>query len=242
MTQLFTEQTYSNLEASEIHVWSASLDVPVLRFWRVLSPDEKIRAEQYRFPDDVRSFIVRRGILRMLLGRYLNLAPGQIRLNYGKNGKPWVNEPSMRRKIHFNLSHSEGLALYVFTFDDEIGVDIECVKDIPGIDQIAELYFTSGERQDLSSLPESEKKEEFFNIWTRKEAVLKAVGDGLSGPAEEFEVLMAPAGSERLLGTAGTPVPASWWSIYDLKPGPGYSAAFAMKKPPGRVICWEWTD
>jgi len=140
------------------------------------------------------------------------------------------------------LSQSDGLALYAFTRDREIGVDIEHIRDISEMEQIAEQFFSARENAVFRTLPKSKKKEAFFNCWTRKEAFIKAIGEGLSWPLDSFDVSLIPGEPARLLKIEGDSKAASRWSIQDLKPAFGFAAAFAVKGRSGRVHCWQWSD
>jgi 4'-phosphopantetheinyl transferase len=230
------------LATDEIHIWCASLDQPVSRFQRLLSMDEIMRAEQYHFEEDRKRFIICRGILRTILGYYLDVEPGRFQFCYGKNKKPALSDIFVKGEIRFNLSHSEGLALYAFTRDREIGVDIEHIRDIPEIEKIAERFFSERENAVIRVLPKSKKKEAFFNCWTRKEAFIKATGDGLSWPLDRFDVSLVPGEPARLQRIEGDSRAASQWYIEDLKPAPGFAAACAVKGRIGRVRCWQWSD
>ena len=126
------------LAADEIHVWWASLAQPASRFQRLLSAEERMKAERFHFEKDRECFIVRRGILRTLLSDYLGVEPGYLQFRYEKNEKPVLTDAFGLEKIHFNLSHSEGLALYAFTHDHEIGLDIEYIRDISEMEQIVD--------------------------------------------------------------------------------------------------------
>jgi 4'-phosphopantetheinyl transferase len=230
------------LVGDEIHVWCASLDRPVSGFQRLLSEDERTRAERYHFEEDRRRFIVRRGILRTLLSGYLGIEPYQVKFCYGKNGKPGVPDIFGKTKVQFNLSRSEGLVLYAFTRNHEIGVDIEYVREIPGIGRIAKRFFSARENSIFQSLPESQKKEAFFNCWTRKEAFIKAIGDGLLHPLDSFDVSLVPGEPARLIGIKGDFREASRWSLRDLQPAVGFSAALAVKGPIEQVYYQQWSD
>jgi 4'-phosphopantetheinyl transferase len=228
--QLFVPQLWGReLTSDEIHIWCASLEQPVSRFQRLLSTDEIIRSERFHFEEDRRRFIVRHGILRTLLGCYLGVEPSRLQFCCGKNEKPKLTDEFSRGNLRFNLSHSGGLALYAFTCGREIGVDIERVRDIPEMEQIAERFFSIREHAVFRALPESEKKEAFFNCWTRKEAFIKATGDGLSWPLDRFDVSLVPGEPARLLKIEGDSRAASRWSIQDLKPASGFAAALAVK-------------
>ncbi len=233
------------LPKNDIHIWRAALDLPntsIQELNRTLSIDEKQRAERFHFDQDRNRLIVRRGILRSILGCYLSVEPSRLQFCNGKNGKPGLADTSGNGTIHFSLSHSEGIALYSFTRDREIGVDIECVHDIPEMDQIAEEFFSVKENDVFRSLPENKKKEAFFNCWTRKEAFIKAIGDGLSHPLDKFDVSMAPGEPASLLRTEGDSKGASLWCIQDLKPAPGFAAAFAVEGQSWQLHCWQWSD
>ena len=233
------------LPTNEIHVWCASLDQPVSRFQRqkkLLSPDESIRAERFYFEIDRKRFIACHGILRTILGFYLGIEPSALQFCYGKNGKPALVDAFGNGTIHFNISRSEGLALFAFTRGREIGVDIEHIRDIPEMEQIAERFFSAKENGAFRTLPESKKKEAFFNCWTRKEAFIKAIGEGLSYPLDKFVVSMVPGEPARLLRIEEDSKGASRWSIQDLKPAPGYAAAFAVEGQSCPLHCWQWSS
>jgi len=219
------------LADEEIHIWRVDLDLPMIGFQQLhqsLSVDEKVRAERFHFERDRRRFIVGRGNLRTMLGCYLNVEPSGVQFCYGKNGKPAPAEPLGKGNILFNVSNSEGLALYAFVRDHEIGVDIERIRDIPGMDQIAERFFTAGEKTVFRSLPEGKKSEAFFNCWTRKEAFIKAKGEGLGFSLDQFEVSLAPGERAALIWSNGDPQETSRWSLRELDVGPGFAAALAV--------------
>jgi 4'-phosphopantetheinyl transferase len=240
---LFVPQNLGKeLTANEIRVWCVSLNKPISRFSSLLSADERQRAERFRFEEDKRYFIVRRGVLRTILGNYLNVEPGRLQFCYGKNGKPALADKFGKRAIHFNTSCSEALALYAFTRDREIGVDIEHIRDIPEIEQIAERYFSTRENAVFRTLPKSDRKEAFFNCWTRKEAFIKATGDGLSFPLDRFDVSLVPGEPAGLLGIDGDSKAASRWLLQDLKPAPGFAAAVAIEGRRREVHFGQWAD
>jgi 4'-phosphopantetheinyl transferase len=134
------------LRNDEIHIWYASLDKPVPWFRKLLSSDEGKRTKRVQFDEHQKRFIVRLGILRTILGHYLSVNPSSIQFTYGKNGKPALADTFGRGTVHFNLSHSNGIALYAFTRDREIGVDIEHIRDISEVEQIVERFFSEREK------------------------------------------------------------------------------------------------
>jgi 4'-phosphopantetheinyl transferase len=231
------------LKSDEIHVWRASLDQSVSQFYRLretLSTDERMRAERFYFERDRKHFVAGRGILRTILGRYLNVEPDRLQFCYGKHGKPELSDAFGKRNVFFNMSDSEGLGLYAFTRSHEIGVDIERIREISDMDQIAESFFSLGESTVFCSIPNGKKKEAFFNCWTRKEAFIKAIGGGLSQPLDKFDVSLVPGESARLLRIEGDSKRASRWSIQELEPASGFVAALAVKKRSWQLRCWRW--
>ena len=203
--------------------------------------DEKTRAERFHFEEDRKRFIVRRGILRTILGGYLGVDPDQVQFAYGKNEKPELADSFANGEIRFNLSHSGEVALYAFTRDREIGVDIEHIREISDMEQVSNRFFSLRENEVLHILSESKKREAFFNCWTRKEAYIKAIGDGLSCPLDSFDVSLVPGEPARLQRIEGDSEAALRWSIQDLETENGFTAAFAVKGPIERVQYKQWT-
>lgn len=233
------------LTNDEIHIWCALLDQPtslVDKLVCALSIDERARAGRFYFEEDRERFIARHGILRMILGCYLGVEASELRFCYGRNGKPRLADTFGNGTIPFSMSSSEGLALYGFARNSEIGVDVECVRDIPEMDQIGERIFCAREAQVYRALPEHLRREAFFACWTRKEAFVKASGGGLSRPLDKFELTVAPGEPVRLLPINGDSRSPSRWSIHDLKPASGFAAAIAAERRNWRLRCWQWPD
>jgi len=237
--------TNLQLLKGEIHFWRTNLDLPIMGFQELfqrLSIDERMRAERFHFEKDGKQYVVGVGILREILGSYVGIEPSELRFCHGKYGKPRLSDVFGNETVYFNMSYSEGLALYGFSRDCEIGVDIEFVRDFPEMDKIAERFFSRKENEVFLSLPESKKKEAFFNCWTRKEAFVKAIGDGLYQPLDNFDVALIPGVPARLLRTEGDSKTASRWFIQDLKPAPGFIAAFAVEEYGCQPHFWQWPD
>ncbi len=176
----------------------------------------------------------------MILGNYLGVEPNRLRFCYGKYGKPALADSFGRGNIHFNLSHSNGVALYAFTRECNIGVDVEEICEIEDLDHIAEQFFSEREKRDFCGLPEDKKKEAFFNWWTRKEAFIKSLGGGLFLPLDKFDISLVPGQPARLLSIEGDSRKAARWSIQDLKPAHGFAAAFAVERRDCRLRYWQW--
>jgi 4'-phosphopantetheinyl transferase len=229
--------------AGEVHLWRVRLDDWAGRFaefWRTLSDDERARADRFHFSLHRVRFVVGRGALRAILASYLADDAARLQFRYGPQGKPRL-VPTADDALRFNVSHSDGLALYAVCRDRELGVDVERIR--PGLElaAIAERFFSPGEAAVLRALPQALLTTAFFNGWTRKEAYLKAKGDGLSLPLDQFDVSLAPGEPPALLSSA-LEADAPWDShIYAPDPGPGYAAALAFEGPALRLRCWRWS-
>ena len=233
-----------NIIADEVHVWQASLEVlpqEQERLHRILDSEERSRADRFRFPKDRRHYTVARGVLRLLLARYLHTSPEALNFSYNQYGKPALIEDVNPNKLQFNLSHSGERVLYAFALQRELGIDIEWRdRHIGEMEQIAKRYFSPYETQQLLALPESQRVSGFFNCWTRKEAYIKARGRGLSLPLHEFDVTLKPVEPAQLLATRDDPTHASRWVMRGLKPGRDYVAALAVEGDGWELKCWQW--
>ena len=205
-----------------------------------MTPDEISRAARFYFQRDHDRFIAGRGLLRAILSRYLAVAPGEIRFGYGPHGKPELVGPGQPPALFFNLSHSHNLALYAISAGPRVGVDIEYIRPDIEAEAIAESIFSPGEYAAIRALTGRPQLEAFYNCWTRKEAFIKARGDGVTYPLEQFDVSLTPGEPAALLRTRIDPQEALRWSLQALAPGPGYVAAVAAEGNGWRVICWEW--
>jgi 4'-phosphopantetheinyl transferase len=214
----------------EVHVWRASCGltpVEILALRRLLSVDELERAGRFHFARDRDHYTVARAVLRDILGRYTGLPPASLRFKYSSFGKPSLDDGA--GGVRFNLSHSGGIALYAVGLGREVGVDVEQLKDEMDCDGVAERFFSPSEVAALRSLPPEVQKRAFFACWTRKEAYIKARGEGLSLPLDSFDVSLAPDEPAALLRTRDDAGEASRWTMRELSPGLGYAAALAVE-------------
>jgi 4'-phosphopantetheinyl transferase len=233
------------LGGDEVHVWRATLDQTpsqIQNFRRSLAADEQARAERFYFERDREHFIVARGVLRAILSGYLKRAPEGLSFCYSSHGKPALAGESGGDAIRFNVSHSHGIALYAVTRGREVGVDLEHIRSNLAVMEIAERFFSRREVAMLLALPTEEQREAFFRCWTRKEACLKARGEGLSLPLDQIDVSLAPGEPASILGTQPDASEASRWSLHELAPAPGYAAALAVEGHGWRLACWQWPD
>jgi len=231
------------LRSDEVHVWRVYLDRDmsyVQNLKQFLSEDEKARAKRFYFERDCKNFIVARGLLRIILSRYMDKKPGQLRFCYNPYGKPSLVMPSGEETLRFNVSHSCGIALYAITHGREVGIDLERIRTDFACEQIAELFFSAGEiamLQNFSTIRVDNMA--FFNCWVRKEAFIKARGEGLSLPLDQFDVSFAPGEPETLIGISGASDKSSHWLLQSIQPGPGYVAALVAEDHDWRLKCWD---
>lgn len=233
------------LAPHEIHVWRAALHMPastVLRLQQALSVDEVVRAARYAFPQDRDHFIVARGVLRIILSRYLQLRPRHLRFRYNPYGKPALTAEAGLGELNFNLSHSHGMVLYAITCGRAIGIDLEHVRDEPVCEQIANRFFTTHEAASLASVPALLRQKAFFTCWTRKEAYIKARGDGLSHPLNAFEVSVLPDQAARLIRTEADASEADRWSMHEVHPGHGFVGTLVAERGHWAVTHWQCDD
>ena len=232
------------LSNDQVHVWRAALDQTPSQIdsvFRTLSADERARAERFCFPRDREHFIAARGALRAILGVYLNRAPECVSFSYNSHGKPALMLESGEEPIRFNMSHSHGVALYAIACERKVGIDLECVRSNLEVEQIAERFFSRGEIAALRALPVALRKYAFFLCWTRKEAYIKARGEGLSLPLDRFDVSLVPGEPAALLSTRPDPDEALRWSLRELTlVPPGYAGALAVEGDGWSLASWEW--
>jgi 4'-phosphopantetheinyl transferase len=227
----------------EVHVWRAMLDWPaeaIAALEPVLSPDERERVRRFHFERDRRCHLIARGLLRTLLGRYLGMAPDELRFDYSPFGKPSLATGLATRPLQFNVSHAGELVLIAVAAGRTLGIDVEHIRTDIAVGEIAERFFSAHERDALATLPGDLQQQAFYDCWTRKEAYIKAVGDGLSLPLDQFDVAFLPGEPARLLATRPDPAEARRWSLRELQVADGYKAALAVEGAGWTLKCWDW--
>jgi 4'-phosphopantetheinyl transferase len=230
-----------SITENEVHVWIGSLepaDSVIEYLAQTLSPDEVERARRFRFEHLRRRFIAGRGMLRDILGRYTRIEPVHIKFAYGMKGKPRLAQDSSA--IRFNLAHSGPLAVYAIAKRREVGVDLEQTHPLDDFHEVARRYFSQAEYAALAALPTSQHIEGFFNCWTRKEAYIKALGDGLSFPLDQFEVTLRPGDPPQLLRVNGAPQEVTRWKLEAFYPAEGYTAALIAEGQRWSLAQWRW--
>ena len=216
----------------EVHVWRIGLDAGCdHRHWAMLSPDEVTRASRFRFERDRIRFVVAHAALRQILANYLGATPAQLTFVYGQHGKPALDYPWSRHGVRFNLSHSHGLGLCAVTRAYEIGVDVERIRPLDNLEDLARRVFSARELDALRRIPESGRVVGFFNAWTRKEAFIKALGEGFSHPLRGFDVSLEPDLPARLERVDGDPALAARWTLAAVEVDGDHAAAVVVEAP-----------
>lgn len=230
----------------EVHLWRVDLARPaeeVAGLARLLSADEQDRAARFHFARHRDRFVVARGRLRTILGRYLGCPPARVRFVYGAQGKPALHPDLQVTDLAFNISHSDQRMLCAVTHGARVGVDVEQIRAPADLDAISARFFAPAEQRALQALPADRQVAGFFACWTRKEAFIKALGGGLSIPLDAFVVRVDPAGPAALLAVEKErlpePVDVDGWSICDIRVGPGFAAAMAIPQTAPLRTCWS---
>ncbi|MEM9924156.1 MAG: 4'-phosphopantetheinyl transferase superfamily protein [Cyanobacteria bacterium P01_D01_bin.50] len=221
----------------EVHIWRVNLDnfkSSLEDFTQILSEDELGRAKRFHFEEHQERFTTARGILRCILGRYLNIEPFNIRFGYSDRGKPFLVEvtPQQRdlsncSRLNFNLSHSQNFALYAVSLKDSIGVDLECIKSNTDVLSLAQRFFSPSEFTVIKSAPQEQQQQLFFRYWTCKESYLKATGIGLAD-LQNIEISLTPSQPAQLN------IPGEW-SLVEIKPFSNYAAAICLRHDASRI-------
>ena len=214
----------------EVHVWYAicgSLTPDPARLDHFLSEDENTRAACFRFEEHRRHFVRSHAMVRLLIASYYDASPKEICFSVGSHGKPSI-DASQASGLTFNLSHADGIILCAFANRRQIGVDVEQVRVNFNLEEVGERFFSAAERHVLRRVPANEKHSVFFRFWTRKEAYIKARGEGLSHPLHQFDVSLANAGNV-LASTRPDAEEANRWVVWNVGVPRGYVAAVAFE-------------
>jgi 4'-phosphopantetheinyl transferase len=234
----------ASLAEGDVHVWRIDLDAGAAdhRLWAALSPDEVARAARFHFERDRARFVVARAALRRILEDYLGTGPAAIAFVYGSHGKPALARPWSESGVCFNLSHSQEVGLCAVTRDRRIGVDVERIRPLDDMQYLAGRVFSASERAALHRLPPSARLAGFFNAWTRKEAFIKALGEGLSHPLERFDVTLAPDVPARIERIDGDPRRAARWALCAVEVDDEHVGAVAVEAPPPALQLRRWPE
>jgi 4'-phosphopantetheinyl transferase len=238
MTNWLSPPKEFKLSLNQVDIWQADLNVSpqqLGQFQLTLSEDEQQRAQRFRFERDRSQYIAARGILRSLLGQYLGVHPAQLQFNYSNKGKPTLSPVHVTQPIQFNVSHSHQKALYGITLNHRVGIDLEYMRPVEVL-SLAQRFFSKQEFTQLTAVSPQQQQQVFFQLWTGKEAYLKATGEGLSG-LENIELSLDNIQGfdfncpDKML---------SKWSIIPLNINNQYVASLAVEGELLEYRCWQW--
>jgi len=229
------------LSPGKVHLWRGRLSLKkdeVAELWPRLSEEEQTRASRFHFPEDSGRYILTRGMLRDILLRYQAQLATPICISVQPTGQPYLLQSQDGPGLRFNLSHSRSLALFAITLDRKVGIDVEPVSNGADWQTVANRFFSALECQFLLALPATEREQGFLSLWTRKEAYLKAKGEGLSIPLDSFSILASPDGTLQVDDSAD-PSARRTWSFLSLTPDEQHLGAVAMEGHPSQVLFWD---
>jgi 4'-phosphopantetheinyl transferase len=241
-----------SLKSAEVHLWRASLiPTDTEQLWSLLSEDEQRRAEKFRHGRTRQQFVAARGILRLLLAQYLNCDARNLGFTYGVNGKPRLQSLSSDLPLEFNLTHSGDIALYALTLEHPLGIDLEQIRSDCDYSAIAQRFFTAQEVSGLLALPLEQQPAAFFQIWTAKEAYIKALGGSVFSGLSQLEVKLAWLPAQNTCTISEYMYAGDFCTLHILNPGTDYVASLIQTVPANfaeaehscvSIQCWQWED
>ncbi len=233
------------LAADEVHLWRVNLEAaageqPANELWSaLLSADEQARAMRFHFARHRQYFTATRATLRRVLAAYLDADPKTLSFAYSPKSKPALGVEHAGSALAFNVSHSGDIALLAFARSRQIGVDVELIRRDFDTSAIARRFFSAAEQSQLAALDLEQRHQAFFRCWTRKEAYIKAIGEGLSLPLDQFDVSLKPNDHNALLATRPNELDAKGWSLREIAARPGYVAALCVSGTDWKLIDWN---
>jgi 4'-phosphopantetheinyl transferase len=232
------------LPPDQVHVWRLQLDADHAvgtALARVLSEEEKSKARRIHLPQQQAQYVQAHGTLRVLLAAYMGCDAGELHFSKGAHGKPALRTSHGTPALHFNLSHSRDCALLAVAARREVGVDVEYVRPETPVMKMARRFYTQGEYINLEAMPDVLRRQAFFLGWTRKEAIVKAMGRGIVRALDKVEVSMNPHQPPAWLASFDDSDLVRW-DVRDLPPIPGYAAAIVAAGNDWSLQCRQWTD
>lgn len=220
------------LPDDELHLWLASIGVFTSRlqeFAAILSREEIRRMQRYYFPKDRTRFAVAHGILRIIIGRYLNILPRMVNFRHAAAGKPELQGYRSLPAFSFNISHSHELVVFAFSKFRRLGVDVEHIRPLPDFCEIVKGSFHPYEIAALQSVAISQRQRAFFYYWTGKEAFVKATGEGLNRSLDSFYLSLSSAQAEGIIRVCGDGIRSENWVLRTFLPAPEYVGAVALE-------------
>jgi len=238
----FRIDTPVELRADEVHLWRVDLEATAGEeaYWlTILSTDERARAARFHFAVDRQRYTAARALLRQVLAAYLSDDPERLTFAYSPKDKPSLAGIHSQSGLEFNISHSGDVALFACTRHRSIGVDVEKMRNDFDTAPVAARFFSLVEREQLAALPPADRHQAFFRCWTRKEAYIKATGDGLSLPLSQFDVSIASQDQSALLATRPDELESKRWSLRDVPVKPGYAGAVCVHGTGWKLRDWS---
>jgi 4'-phosphopantetheinyl transferase len=229
------------LAADEVHLWRVDLEAIAgeeAQWSNILSDDERTRAARFHFQIHRQYFIAGRALLRRILAAYLAADSKELTFSYSSKNKPAL-AGTYANRLSFNISHSGEIALIAVTQNRQIGVDVELIRHDFDTAAIATRFFSEVEQEQLAALPAEQRHETFFRCWTRKEAYIKATGEGLSLPLRQFDVSIAPGSQDALLATRPDSAESKRWLLRDVVVKTGYAGAICVSGNEWKLIGWS---
>jgi 4'-phosphopantetheinyl transferase len=223
------EITPQRLADDEVHLWQVDLPQVAVKaelLQTVLEPAERRRASAFRLAADREQYIITRGLLRLLLEAYGVAAAAEVRFEYSRHGKPRLADRRAADRLQFSVSHTCSRSVLAFGRSDLLGVDVERCIELKDRNELAASSFSPREFDEYQSLEPFERLQGFYNAWTRKEAFIKATGEGLSRRLDSFSVTVSPGRDPQVVEVDGSSSAATAWTLYD--PNRGYSDSFAL--------------
>lgn len=231
-----------NLE-NEIHVWWIDLDQPqyiVDNYYRVLDQDEKISILNFKTELLRKRYTVSKCVLKILISKYLDSKPEEVKFTYGELGKPFLSSSINTLNLQFNMSHSNRLGMCAFTKDKALGVDIEKIREFSNLEDVAEMCMSEFEKGWFSKLPPATRIEIFYKVWTVKESFIKAIGAGLSFPMVDVEVKMNSSDKcefHKIKNESGI---FRKWRVFTFAPEPNYTASLVAEADGSKIKRFYW--
>jgi 4'-phosphopantetheinyl transferase len=226
------------------HVWSFDLELPTAQleqFSQTLSAQELERAARFHFDHHRARYIAAHGWMRQLLAHYLSVSASDLEFKFSPRGKPFLSGPFSSSTLAFNLAHSDAQGLLAVSNRFQVGADIERVRPMPDAQELVARFFSRRETEQFAALPEEQRAAAFFNLWTRKEAWLKATGEGIAHLLAQVEVSFLPEEGARLLELPREyGASAGQWSLRSMAPLPGFIGAVAAETPELKPLLRRW--
>jgi len=232
------------LSPNDVHIWKVSLTPhqhQFIKLQRLLSPDEITRAQRLKFQEHRHAFIAARSALRLIMSRYLCVEAQSLVFTQGPQGKPFLKEPLANPPLLFNLSHTQHFALYAFTLNKEIGIDLEDQNRNINYESLIDRVCSEKEKAIIMAHAPPEQKQIFLTCWTRKEAYVKATGKGLSFPLQAITVSLPPTTPTALLEVAGDSQEPLRWSMHEIQVDHDHVATLVVAGHSWNPVYWEWS-